>query len=51
LRRSSIVGPAHKARARSYGEGFALDVRSDMKLETLLERSGATSLSRLIKKR
>jgi hypothetical protein len=36
---------------KTYGEGFAPGVRSDMKLETLLERRGVTSLSRLIKKR
>lgn len=34
-----------------YGEHFAPGVRSDMKLDTLLERCGATSLSRLIRKR
>ena len=36
---------------KTYGEGFAPGVRSDMKLETLLERRGVTSLSQLIKKR
>jgi hypothetical protein len=32
-----------------YGEDFAAGVRSDMKLETLLDRRGAASLSRLIR--
>jgi hypothetical protein len=35
----------------TYGDGFALGVRSDMKLDTLLDRTGAKSLSRLVKKR
>jgi hypothetical protein len=34
-----------------YGEGFAPGVRSDMKLDTLLERTGAHSLTELLKKR
>ncbi len=36
---------------KTYGEGFAPGVRSDMKLDTLLERRGAGSLSDLLKKR
>ena len=36
---------------QTYGEGFAPDVRSDMKLETLLDRTGAHSLSDLLKRR
>jgi hypothetical protein len=32
-----------------YGENFAPDVRGDMKLDTLLERTGAASLSQYIK--
>jgi hypothetical protein len=35
----------------TYGEGFAPDVRSDMKLDTLLERTGAKSLTELVKRR
>ncbi len=35
----------------TYGEGFAGDVRGDMKLDTLLERKGINSLSDLLKKR
>ncbi len=35
----------------TYGEDFASDVRSDMKLDTLLERKGVDSLSDLVKKR
>lgn len=35
----------------TYGDGFAPGVRSDMKLDTLLERKGAHSLSELLKKR
>jgi len=34
----------------TYGENFAPDVRSDMKLDTLLERTGSVSLSQYIKK-
>lgn len=33
-----------------YGENFAPDVRSDMKLDTLLERTRSASLSQYIKK-
>jgi hypothetical protein len=33
----------------TYGEDFAADVRGDMKLKTLLERSGAESLSDYLK--
>jgi hypothetical protein len=36
---------------KTYGEDFAPGVRSDMKLDTLLDREGVTSLSRLIRKR
>lgn len=35
----------------TYGEGFAPGVRRDMKLDTLLQRTGARSLSELVKKR
>jgi hypothetical protein len=35
----------------TYGEGFAPGVRSDMKLDTLLGRQGAQSLTDLLKKR
>lgn len=34
----------------TYGEGFAPGVRADMKLDTLLDREGASSLSQLLKK-
>lgn len=34
----------------TYGDDFAKGARSDMKLSTLLDRSGAASLSELIKK-
>jgi hypothetical protein len=34
----------------TYGENFAKDFRGDMKLETLLERTGANSLSEYLKK-
>jgi hypothetical protein len=33
----------------TYGENFAKDFRGDMKLETLLERTGANSLSDYLK--
>jgi hypothetical protein len=36
---------------QTYGEQFAPGVRSDMKLDTLLDRRGASSLSELLKKR
>jgi hypothetical protein len=36
---------------QTYGDNFAPGVRSDMKLDTLLERTGAKSLSHLLKKR
>ena len=36
---------------QTYGEAFAPGVRSDMKLDTLLDRTGARSLSDLVKKR
>jgi len=35
---------------KTYGEDFAPGVRSDMKLDTLLERRAAGSLSDLLKK-
>jgi hypothetical protein len=35
----------------TYGDGFAPGVRSDMHLRTLLERTGAPSLSKLVKRR
>jgi hypothetical protein len=35
---------------QTYGEDFASDVRGDMKLENLLERKGAQSLSELLKR-
>ena len=34
----------------TYGDTFAEGFRSDMKLDTLLERTGAPSLSQLLKK-
>lgn len=34
----------------TYGDNFAKDFRGDMKLETLLERTGADSLSDYLKK-
>ena len=34
----------------TYGEDFAPGVRSDMKLDTLLDRTGANSLTELLKK-
>jgi hypothetical protein len=36
---------------QTYGDKFAGGARSDMKLDTLLSRAGATSLSQLVKKR
>jgi hypothetical protein len=36
---------------QTYGENFASGARSDMKLDTLLERTGSKSLSQLLKKR
>jgi hypothetical protein len=36
---------------QTYGDKFAPGLRSDMKLDTLLDRTGARSLSQLIKKR
>jgi hypothetical protein len=35
----------------TYGDNFAPGVRGDMKLDTLLERTGSGSLSQLLKKR
>jgi hypothetical protein len=34
----------------TYGDTFAAGVRRDMKLDTLLERTGARSLTALVKK-
>jgi len=34
----------------TYGEGFAVGVRSDAKLSTVLDRTDADSLSQLLKK-
>jgi hypothetical protein len=36
---------------RTYGDGFAPGVRSDMKLDTLLDRTAAKSLTQLVRKR
>jgi hypothetical protein len=36
---------------QTYGDKFAAGARSDMKLDTLLSRTGARSLSQLVKKR
>ncbi len=33
----------------TYGDNFAPDVRGDMRLDTLLDRTGAKSLSELVK--
>ena len=44
---STLVGTLRE----TYGEDFAPGVRSDMKLDTLLERTGARSLTKLLKKR
>ncbi len=35
---------------QTYGDSFAPGVRGDMKLDTLLERTGSRSLSQLLKK-
>jgi hypothetical protein len=35
----------------TYGENFAPGIRGDMKLDTLLERTGAESLSELVHRR
>jgi hypothetical protein len=35
----------------TYGDNFARGVRSDMKLDTLLERTGSSSLSQLLNDR
>jgi hypothetical protein len=34
-----------------YGEGFGLGARSDMRLDTLLDRTGADSLTEYIRRR
>jgi hypothetical protein len=45
-------GATHVGTLReTYGDGFAVGVRSDMKLDTLLERTGARSLTELLKER
>lgn len=36
---------------QEYGDGFAPGIRSDARLDTVLERTGAKSLSELIKKK
>jgi hypothetical protein len=36
---------------QTYGEDFAAGMRSDMKLDTLLERTGVNSLSQYLKNR
>jgi hypothetical protein len=36
---------------QTYGPDFALGVRSDMRLDTLLERTGAESLNELLRDR
>lgn len=35
----------------TYGDNFASGARADMKLDTLLQRSGSASLSQFLKKR
>jgi len=35
----------------TYGDNFASGMRGDMKLDTLLDRTGSKSLSQLLKKR
>jgi len=44
-RRDTLVGTLRE----HYGEGFALGVRADMKLGTLLDRAGVDSLSEFLK--
>lgn len=44
-RGDTLVGTLRK----TYGEGFAPGVRSDMRLDTLRDRVGADSLSKIIK--
>ncbi|MDQ2843413.1 MAG: hypothetical protein M3Y72_20710 [Acidobacteriota bacterium] len=44
---STLVGTLRDV----YGEDFAPGVRSDMKLDTLLDRTGADSLTELIRSR
>lgn len=43
------VGPG-SAYCETYGEGVAAGYRSDMKLDTLLDITGANSLSQLLKR-
>ncbi len=38
-----------ETRRQTYGDSFASGVRSDMKLDTLLDQTGARSLSELTK--
>jgi hypothetical protein len=38
-----------KTLRKIYGDGFAPDVRSDTRLDTLRERAGGESLSKLVK--
>jgi hypothetical protein len=44
---STLVGTLRE----TYGEDFAPGVRSDMMLDTLLERTGAKSLTQLVRRR
>jgi len=46
-RSDTLVGTLRQ----EYGEGFAPGVRSDMELGTLLEKTGADSLSELLKRK
>jgi hypothetical protein len=46
-RSDTLVGTLRE----TYGESFAAGIRSDAKLGTVLERTGARSLSELVKKR
>uniref|UniRef100_E1TJ82 Uncharacterized protein n=1 Tax=Burkholderia sp. (strain CCGE1003) TaxID=640512 RepID=E1TJ82_BURSG len=45
-RGDTLVGTLRK----EYGEGFAKGTRSDAQLDTLLEKTGAKSLSELLKR-
>lgn len=46
-RGDTLVGTLRK----TYGPDFASGARSDMQLSTLLKKTGASSLSQLVKKR
>jgi hypothetical protein len=46
-RSDTLVGTLRK----EYGEGFAKGIRSDATLGTVLDRTGAESLSELLKKK